>query len=256
MPLEPPRPRLLLLRAPATAGPTLSALKAQGWEGRAHAPLAEAPASPEAQAELLAALRQWARLDAVVFTSARAVASLAEAWAGLHPGPPPAGPRLAAVGPATAQAVLARLERPADLVGAQAEALALAEGLGTALGRPGRLLWPHNEAADPAFYHALLAQGHQVLAPVAYRMRPTELAPLAAALAWAQGVVGYSPEGWRVACEAWLAHGAPGQAPPWGVAIGPATAKAMAKGLGEFRGQVPRPEVGAVVAALAMALRA
>jgi uroporphyrinogen-III synthase len=81
-----------------------------------------------------------------------------------------AAPRLAAVGPATAEA-LARAVRPPDLVPADARGEALAAALAPEV-RGLRVLVPRAEEGRPELTAGLAAAGAEVAAPIAYRTLP------------------------------------------------------------------------------------
>jgi uroporphyrinogen-III synthase len=81
-----------------------------------------------------------------------------------------AAPRLAAVGPATAEA-LGRAVRSPDLVPADARGEALAAALAPEV-RGLRVLLPRAEEGRPELTEGLTAAGAEVVAPVAYRTLP------------------------------------------------------------------------------------
>jgi uroporphyrinogen-III synthase len=116
------------------------------------------------------ALGDLAGYDWLAFTSAHAVEALCRrpswprAWAAAAP-----RPRLAVVGPATANALLDRGLAP-DLLPAEGGAAALAAALlADAGGRPLRVLWPRSDLARPELRLALETGGARVVDPVAYR---------------------------------------------------------------------------------------
>jgi uroporphyrinogen-III synthase len=125
------------------------------------------------------ALGDLAGYDWLAFTSAHAVEALCRrpAWPRAWAAAP--RPRLAAVGPATASALLG-CGLVADLLPAEAGAGALAASLLAAgEGRPLRVLWPRSDLARPELRLALEAGGARVVDPVAYRTRSAEPARMA-----------------------------------------------------------------------------
>ncbi len=119
-------------------------------------------------AALRAALQRGQSFDWIVFTSSNAVAAVETI---------PLGPKLAAVGPGTAQAITER-GRVVDLV----PEISTAEGLVQAMGRltPGTALLPLAAGARSTLLDGLRAAGWQPTAVAAYRTVP--LVPDAAAL--------------------------------------------------------------------------
>ena len=119
-------------------------------------------------APLRAAAEAWNRgaYDLLVMTSANAVAPFADAG-----GAPRAGGRVAAVGPATAQALRARGfdvdVMPAERYSASGLAAALAADAGGT--PPGAVLLPISAIADDTLQLALTAAGHHVHRVTAYR---------------------------------------------------------------------------------------
>jgi uroporphyrinogen-III synthase len=111
----------------------------------------------------------------VAFTSARAVEAVCghPAWTRVE-WSGPMRPRVAAVGPMTAAALLAR-DVPTDLRPAVPGARALAEAIvaaesGSMRGR--MVLWPRSNLANPEFAEILTAAGATVVMPVAYCTKP------------------------------------------------------------------------------------
>ena len=122
-------------------------------------------------ADLHEALARIADYDWVAFTSARAVHAVC-AHAGWHewPWPASAGPRIAAVGPMTRDALLAHgisVSLSPDSPGALqlAHAIIAAEG-GSLVGRT--VFWPRSNIARPDLGDALRAAGAALVAPMAY----------------------------------------------------------------------------------------
>jgi uroporphyrinogen-III synthase/uroporphyrinogen III methyltransferase/synthase len=141
----------------------------------------EPPASWE---PLDAALRDLRAFDWVAFASANAVERTLARLAELGiPREELARPRLAAVGPATAEALRRGLRAP-DLV----PRVSSGEGLGTALrvaARGRRVLVPRAAEGRQELVEILEGAGAQVSAPAAYRtvaVAPAALAPLAGLL--------------------------------------------------------------------------
>jgi uroporphyrinogen-III synthase len=114
-----------------------------------------------------AAVRALASYDWLVLSSANGVAAVAAALAGA----PLAGPRIAAVGPATAAAVAA-LGAVVDFVPDTYAAAEIGAGLGPLGGT--RVLLPQAEGAPPDLVAELRARGALVDAIAAYRTVPTE----------------------------------------------------------------------------------
>lgn len=167
-------PRVLITRPRAQAGELVRAVEA--WGGGAHAvlfPTVEIlpPLDP---APLEGVLHRLATFDWLVFTSANAVEALFGRL-GTAPPPPPAAPRIAAVGPATAAEIRRRGARvdfvPSTYLGAQ-----LGRELPEVGGR--RILVPQGDQAGTALIDALVGRGARVEAVEAYRTAPPEqLAP-------------------------------------------------------------------------------
>lgn len=126
---------------------------------------------PESFAELDAALRDLSSFDAAAFASVnaveRTVARLAEL--GL-PAAALGALRLAAVGPATAEA-LRRAVRAPDLVPSAGSGAALGAALAVAA-RGRRILVPRAADGRPELAEILRAAGAEVVAPSAYRTVP------------------------------------------------------------------------------------
>jgi uroporphyrinogen-III synthase len=181
--------RVVVTRARGDAGELQELLRAAGAATLACPTIRIVP--PVDRAALEAAVRRWlapprpgAAEEAgrwIVFTSAHAVASLADRLALLARPPAVPGPaRLAAVGPKTAAALAAHgLE--VDVVPAAFTAAALAPTLGEVAGQ--RILLPQADIADSRLAESLRARGAIVEAVVAYRTvcaepEPAELAEL------------------------------------------------------------------------------
>jgi uroporphyrinogen-III synthase len=184
------------------------------------------PASTE---ELDRALRDLRPFAWVVFASANAVDWTLARMAALGiPAESLAAPRLAAVGPATAEA-LRRSVRAPDLVPADARAEALAARLAPEV-RGVRVLVPRAEEGRPELTDGLAHAGAEVVAPVAYRTLPADpatLRPLGDLLERSEidAVVFASPSAVRSVAEA-LGARAPLLARAAVAVIGPTTAEA------------------------------
>ncbi len=107
-------------------------------------------------------LKRPERFDWLLLTSGNAVRAVAQL---LPAGDLPA--RIAAAGPATAQAVRERLNREVDYMPARPGAGQLARGL--PLGAPCRILLPQSNLAFPATAETLRARGADVTAALAYK---------------------------------------------------------------------------------------
>lgn len=128
-------------------------------------------APPAEAAPLDAALRDLAAFDWVVFASVTAVVRTVERLRALGLDPAAlAGRRLAAVGPATAEA-LARAVREPDLVPGEARGEAMAAALAPRV-RGKRVLLPRPADGRAELLEGLLAAGAHVTAVEAYRTVP------------------------------------------------------------------------------------
>jgi len=175
-------------------------------------------------AALARATDDLGRYDWVVCTSANAVDQL---LAHVGDGRALAGVRLAAVGPATADALAARLLR-ADLVPRQPTAEGLVAELGAPTAGAGRVLYPRADAAGDTLATALRALGWEVDDVVAYRTVPVVATDVPVELRerarTADVVTLASPSAAR-AFLGLVGDGDPGRCPP-SVCIGPVTAEA------------------------------
>ncbi|MEQ8821560.1 MAG: uroporphyrinogen-III synthase [Sumerlaeia bacterium] len=167
-------------------GPLGRALRARGFEAVV-CPLVRA-FPPHDDGPLREAVARVGEFDWVAFTSARAVAAVAELCGGSLAG---LGARVACVGNATARAVEERggtvVVLPVDVGGAGlARAMAGAADL-----RGRRVLYPRAESARPDLAEGLRGAGAEVVDPVAYRMEPVrDHGELAQALeAWPDAAV-------------------------------------------------------------------
>ena len=137
----------------------------------------------EDNSELEAAVRDLSSYDWLVLSSANGVAAVAVALAGA----PLAGPRVAAVGPATAAAVAA-LGTEVDFVPETYAAAEIGAGLGPL--EDARVLLPQASGAPPDLAAELRSRGAKVDAIPAYRTVGTEPTPVeVAALRVADAVV-------------------------------------------------------------------
>jgi uroporphyrinogen III methyltransferase / synthase len=169
--------RVVVTRPERQAGGLVAAFAAAGARVEELPLLAVVP--PADAAPLTAAVAAAAGFDWIAFTSANAV----DAFFARLDGPPPAGPRLAVVGAATAAALRGQGASPDHVSGGgDAEALgselaALAAGRLDAGASPLRVLLPQAADARPALAARLAAAGAEVVAVVAYDKRlPAEAA--------------------------------------------------------------------------------
>jgi uroporphyrinogen-III synthase len=174
----PPRPMVVVTREEGPEASLSGWLEAGGLEVFALPTISIGP--PADGRPLDRALGELAGYDWLVFTSAHAVEALCRrpawprVWAAADP-----RPRLAAVGPATAAALVGN-GLQADLEPAEGGAGALAAALLAAAGtRPLRVLWPRSDLARPELREALTAGGAHVVDPVAYRTGSAPPAPVA-----------------------------------------------------------------------------
>lgn len=155
--------RVAVTRAPTQAADLLTLLRERGAEPLACPTIEIRP--PESYAQLDAALRALDRYDWATFTSANAVAAVADRLAVLG-ADVPVSLRLAGVGVATGRALTERLRAP-DFM----PRTALAEALGTEIvdvaGR--RMLFPRGDLASDVLASTLRARGAAVDEVVAYR---------------------------------------------------------------------------------------
>ena len=153
--------RVVVTRPREHAGPLLAALERLGAEAECVPLIRIAPSGDErALAEVVARGGH----DWIVFTSANAVRAAGAALAGSRA-------RLAAVGPATANALRERGQEPA-FVPARFAAAEIADGLQPLAGK--RVLLPQSEIAEPVLADELRARGASVDAVDAYRTVPRE----------------------------------------------------------------------------------
>ena len=165
----------------------------------------------EDRGQLADAIAGLSGYDWIVLTSVNGVAAVSEGLMGL------AGPRVAAVGPVTADAIRERGVEPAFVALRASEDIAA--GLGELAGK--RVLMPQADIAEPRLAEELRSQGAEVDVVVAYRTvlvePPTSgIQPLRAA----DAIVLASGS----ACRSLAAAGGAGGGPML-VCIGPKTAK-------------------------------
>lgn len=201
---------------------------------------------PSGDETLRASLADLDRYDWIVFTSARAVRAVAHAasWRRLPL-------RIAAVGPATAEAVREMTGREPDVVPPRSTGSAIVPAmLEHAPVAGARVLWPRAEHPRPELPRALAAAGAVLDAPIAYRtVADTAVAAALARMAGAGGVdvITFTAPS-AVACYA-DAKGTGGRCVI--AVIGPATAAAArARGL-PVHVEPEQPIISALVAALA-----
>ena len=160
--------RVVVTREEDPDGPLSTALAARGATVLNWAAVRTAAAADDGP--LRAELERLGTFDWVVFTSRRAV----DAVAGMGL-PGPAGPRVAVVGPATADAVVGNGWR-VDLVPDRATGAELANALARAgVGTGTRLLFPASEIAADTVPQRLRELGAEVVRVTAYRTVPAEL---------------------------------------------------------------------------------
>lgn len=178
--------RVVITRAAHQGDSLRDAFEAVGAEVTTLPLLEIRPAAPDVVAAAIARARgsEW-----VVFASANAVESLGKTLEQLRP-PGNAKPRLAVVGPATADALGRRGLRP-DLVATRQRATGLVAELAPRL-RPGdRVTVPQADDARPELVEGLAATGAQVFPFITYhKTLPEEAGPRSRAL-FATGAVGW-----------------------------------------------------------------
>jgi uroporphyrinogen III methyltransferase / synthase len=175
--------RIAVTRPRAQAPPLLERLEAAGASVLAVPTIAIEP--PESWAPLDAALEQLADYRWAVFTSANGVAMVRRRVTerGAAAFPAPAGLRIAAIGPATAEALRA-WGLGADLVPEEYVAEGLAARLRELIGPGDRVLLPRAAETRDVLVRELEAVGARVDEVAAYRTRPAaEAGELRAALA-------------------------------------------------------------------------
>jgi uroporphyrinogen-III synthase len=202
--------RIVVTRPPEQAQPLAGRLEALGARVEL-VPLVTIEPIEDASA-LAAAVRDLSSYDWLVVSSANGAAAVAAALAGA----PLAGPRIAAVGPATAAAVAA-LGTEVDFVPETYAAAEIGSGLGPLEGA--HVLLPQAAGAPPDLAAELRSRGAQVDAIPAYRTVAAEPSPAEiAALRVSDAVVLASGS----AARSLAAHDGPGGALV--ACIGPQTA--------------------------------
>jgi uroporphyrinogen-III synthase/uroporphyrinogen III methyltransferase/synthase len=224
------RRTVVLTRARAGDDALASRLVELGASVREIPSIAFAP--PADPAPLDAALRDLRRFDWAVFASGTAVERTVERLAALGLGPPAlAHVRLAAVGPATAEA-LARAVREPDLVPAEATGEAMARTLAPRV-RGARVLLPRPAEGRPELLDGLRAAGADVAAVEAYRTVPAPAASIQPLAAWLRAG--------EVDAVAFAS---------------PSAVKAVVEGLGEDAALLSRVPLAAIGPSTAAAIRA
>lgn len=170
---------VVVTRAEPAGGPLSRELEQLGLSVLRWPAIGIAPADP---AELHRALTRDA-FDWIVLTSRHAVAAVTE----LLPAPP-RGVRIAAIGPATAEA-LGERGWPVDLTG-EAGAESLLRAFETAGVRGRRILHPTSSRALPALSEGLKRLGAEVVSVEAYRTVPASLDVKTCRAAIARGDIG------------------------------------------------------------------
>jgi uroporphyrinogen-III synthase len=177
------RDAVLVTRPLGEADPLVAALRAHG---RAVVAIPTVVAVPEpAGGALDTALATSDGWDWIVVTSAEGARALAAAWGRAQPTATTPGPRIAAVGPATASA-LSDAGFHVDLVAEQSEGVGLARALASTEDlHHQRILLPRADLAGRDLPDALRASGAQVREVIAYRSvvgPEVSAVPLSAAL--------------------------------------------------------------------------
>lgn len=188
MTASPRRPCVVITEADGPGRTLAARLREAGADVRMLPVVAHGPAPDPGPLE--AALARLQEFAWVAFTSARAVDAVCghDAWRA-WPWATAMQPRVAAVGPVTRSALLAR-QVPVDLCpdvpGARALAKAIVEAEGGSMaGRA--VFWPRSNIARPDFEDVLLAAGADVVAPASYSTLPARPSNLAEVLAELDG---------------------------------------------------------------------
>ncbi|UBH06961.1 uroporphyrinogen III methyltransferase [Leucobacter sp. Psy1] len=158
--------RILIARGGDAGERLAAAVRARGGEPVVAPLIVQAP--PEDPGELATAMSLWnaGLYDWMVVTSAHGATAVADAGAGI-------GGAIAAVGPATAEALTARGLDVALTPDGDFSADGIAEALLDLLGEePTRILLPVSEIAGTTFERALREAGHRVDRVTAYRTLP------------------------------------------------------------------------------------
>lgn len=154
---------VLVTRAVEQGERSVARLRAAGFDVT-HVPCIELAPPPD-PAAVRAAAAALDRYDWLVLTSQNAVARLAAEQ-------PPRLPKIAAIGPETARAVVESFGREPDLQPAAHRGEALAAELLRALAPASRLVLVRAERARDVLPDALIGAGHQLDLVVAYSVRP------------------------------------------------------------------------------------
>lgn len=208
------------------------------------------PADPR---PLERAASELALYDWIAFTSANAV----EAFLPLTGGSLPPRLRVAAVGPATAEA-LGAWEIEPDVTAGQADAVGLAAELVPRVGRRRRVLLPQAADARPTLEEALAAAGAEPIAVVAYDKRLPPDAPRRAAELFSTSPLGWvtftSPRIVRHFAELFGASWERRRGELRAVSIGPVTSAELRRRGVEPAAEAARPGDEEMVAAVAAAV--
>lgn len=158
---------IVVTRAESQCGKLRAELEARGAKVKLLPLIAFAP--PDDFGALDAALRQLATFDWILFTSANAVQQLAKRRndLGITVGSGGGMPRVAAVGPATAEAV-AEAGFPVEFVATNHSGAGLADELREEL-RGKKVFLPRSDRANPDLPEVLKRHGAQVTEVVAYK---------------------------------------------------------------------------------------
>lgn len=177
--------RMVITRAAGPGAERWGAVFEKHGADVAYLPLIEV-VPPTDPGPLHAAIERLEEFDWVAFTSAHAVHALLDATGGEWP----AGPRIAAVGTATA-AALEELGRPADLLPPDERAQGLAAAMIEDLEPGRRVLLPRAADGRPELGERLQEAGHSVTSVIAYAKRLPAGAP-----GLARELFGSAPVGW------------------------------------------------------------
>lgn len=157
---------VVVTRAEGSEGPLSSSLRKLGLTVLLWPTVSITYSNREALAEALARAQDY---DWIVFASRHAVSAVLEQL-----DEPPAGVRICAVGPATAQALRSQ-GWPVDMVPPEANAAALVAAFASRHGCPGKVLYPASSRALPTLLEGLTQLGANVVQVEAYRTVPAAL---------------------------------------------------------------------------------
>jgi uroporphyrinogen-III synthase len=165
--------RVVVTRPRSQAGVFGQALKAAGFEP-VYLPVIQIRPI-EDMSELDQALSRLGEYDWLIFTSVNGVDPVWERMEALKIAPPAGRPKVAAIGPKTAQALTKR-GLPPDFVPEEYVAEAILPGLGELAGK--KLLLPRAEIARKALPQAIAAAGGQADEIAIYQTLPAEPDPV------------------------------------------------------------------------------